>query len=237
MQHGFYQFLKRHGLVLLILILLPIAFIALLKLDKNMSPTSSDWIEVFGAILAYIGTTAVSAVALYQSERANQLSEKVYELSERMYFVNFYIEDITQITACKCNCYDDADHSRVTSEKLYFCFIDSTPEQCHGYRISIRNCGDHPITQLKVSTTYPVGRNRIPETLERELETLIPPKGVHEYVLCNSPRFNSDCGNVVFKVTCKNMFGYFATVELKIHESDQSQPLSSSCRILEENKE
>ena len=84
---------------------------------------------------------------------------------------------------------------------------------------------------------YPVGRNRIPETLERELETLIPPKGVHEYVLCNSPRFNSDYGKVVFKVTCKNMFGYFATVELTIHESGQSQLLSASCRIIEDNKE
>lgn len=109
MQCGFYQFLKKHWLVILVLLAIPIIFVLLLAclaFCDIIEIEDSDWISLAGAVLTYIGTTLVSAVAIYQSEKANQLSEQVYQLSERDYYPTFAIKEIAKIALCRC-AYDE----------------------------------------------------------------------------------------------------------------------------------
>lgn len=74
--------------------LLSLPVIAILALTNTSSLEASDWATVIAAIITYIGTSALGVVAIYQSDKANALSEKVYELSQREYEVVFSVKDV-----------------------------------------------------------------------------------------------------------------------------------------------
>ena len=238
MQFGFYQFLKKHWLVVLVLLAIPIIFIlvlARLVFCDVIEIEDSDWISLAGAVLTYIGTTLVSAVAIYQSEKANQLSEQVYQLSERDYYPIFAIKEVAKIALCRCD-YDETTHERILKDRARFCNVDATPEHCVGYQLCIKNFSNYPITAVTFSTTYKVGRTRLPETLTESIETFIPPKKSHEFLLCNTPYFCYDGEWIIFNLTCKNIFDYSAQMELKIRNISAPDRADSAveykCRIL-----
>ena len=241
MQCRFYQFLKKHWLVILVLLAIPIIFVLLLAclaFCDVIEIEDSDWISLAGAVLTYIGTTLVSAVAIYQSEKANQLSEQVYQLSERDYYPTFAIKEIAKIALCRC-AYDEATHERILKDRVMFCNVDATPERCVGYQLCIKNFSNYPITAITCSTTYKVGRTRLPETLTENIETLIPPQKSHEFLLCNTPHFCYDGEWIIFNLTCKNIFDYSTQMELKIRNISAPNKTNSTvdaveykCRIL-----
>lgn len=177
--------------------------------------TSADWLAFSGAAISYIGTIAISLVALYQSERANALSEKVFMLTEREYIVNFSVAKIKESTINGCK--------SLVKNSISFCKVDFTPEECRGYLLTIENYSDYPIVHVHVSTSYPIGRKRMIETLERDVDIFLGPHEVQELLVCNAPHFVSDGDGVKFLISCSNLFNNSSTLEIQLRNRVDSE--------------
>lgn len=226
------KFMKKYWLVVLLLTLFPVGVIVCF-LIKGSGLNSSDWLSFWGAVLAYAGTTLLSAVALYQSQNANELSERVYELSERAFLTIFSINSVKLVSIEKCNYEYGLEHNRIMDNRIMFCHVDTTPDSCQGYRIKIKNCSEYPITSVIVSTTYDIGRKRQKETLVKDVNCSIAPSDSHEFLLCNSPRFAKNGLHVQFNVSCKNIFGNIMKQRLEIEDDISGNELRYKCTILE----
>lgn len=214
--------MKRHRIKYCILalafFLIPFTCIAIFKqycCDSSDPLTPGDWLAFSGTSISYIGTIVISLVAIYQSERANLLSEKVYTLTQREYVVNFAVEQIGEYSIQNC---DVKFQNRVS-----FCEIDYPPETCKGYRFKIRNYSNYPITNIRFSTSYTVGRNHLLETLERDIDILLAPNATQEILVCNTPCFISDGTGIKFLISCENIFSYLSTLEIQLGEKTDNE--------------
>lgn len=193
--------------IIIILALLSLPVIAILVLTNISSLGASDWATAIAAIITYIGTSALGVVAIYQSDKANALSEKVYELSQREYEVIFSVKD-AKVDSFE-NCQKNSSISR-----MLFCYVNTTPQKCQEYVLTLQNYSRYPITHIDVTTTYTVGRNRTLESLTRDLDIIIGPQETRELALCNHPKFDSKNGKVEFEIKCSNYYGKESVVEL-----------------------
>ena len=193
---------------------------------------SDDWLSFFGALLTYFGTTVLSAVALYQSQRANELSEKVYELNERAFMNVFVISLVTEMCISDCAYEDSSERNRILTDRLQFCDVDYPCESCQGYEITVKNCGHYPITQITVSTTYEIGRKRIEETLERSKSCFIAPNESAHFLLCNTPKFETGLFGLIFEVRSKNTFGEEMAQKLEIVDRGENGQLHYTCTVI-----
>lgn len=238
MQLDFLSFIKKHWIITLTLIIIPIIF-SLLLFQSGLNLIDSDSISFIGSLLTYIGTILLSAVALYQSEKADQLSQKVLSLNERAYHTVFAIESINDVTIKDCNYYDDPEHSRIIIDRIGFCDVDSTPHQCKGFQLGLKNCGNYPIKHISVSTTYPIGREKQKETLKKDKDILVQSGESHYFLFCNAPIFHPDVSGVKFIISCRNIYDYCSTMELEIEsikEQDKKETLKYSCKFLTLNQ-
>lgn len=239
MKNNFVQYIRKHWVLLLSLFLIPIVAVILLMLNSQWRLARSDWAVIVGAIITYAGTMLISGVSLYQSERANSLSEKVFEMSERGYRPIFSIEMVEKAEIQQCLYYGGPQKNRIMAEQISFCRVDCTPEKCSGYKIWIRNYGEYPITHIAISTTYPIGQKGQLETVEKETETLIAPHGMAEYLLCNTPSFRAGFDGVKFRIVCQNLFGYKTTLDLRISwitEADGEKQLIYSQMLVNDQR-
>lgn len=193
--------------IIIILALLSLPVIAILVLTNISSLGASDWATAIAAIITYIGTSALGVVAIYQSDKANALSEKVYELSQREYEVIFSVKD-AKVDSFE-NCQKNSSISR-----MLFCYVNTTPQKCQEYVLTLQNYSRYPITHIDVTTTYTVGRNRTLESLTRDLDIIIGPQETRELALCNHSKFDSKNGKVEFEIKCSNYYGKESVVEL-----------------------
>ena len=193
--------------------------------------TSSDWLAFSGAAISYIGTIGISLVALYQSERANELSAKVVMLTQREYIVNFSVETIGESTIKDCK--------HLARNYVSFCRVDSTPETCKGYLFTIKNYSNYPIVHIHIATSYPVGQTRMIETLERDVDVLIAPNEAQELQICNTPYFVSNVVGTEFLVTCSNLFNNSSTFKICLNNTKNFEGnISFSTKLVEnENKD
>lgn len=196
---------SKYAIIIASLLSLPV--IAILVLVNFSSLKSSDWATVIAAIITYIGTSALGVVAIYQSDKANELSAKVYELSQREYEVVFSVKSVKvgNVENCQTN------HS---IERQAFCYVDATPKKCQEYVLTLHNYSRYPITHIDITTTYTVGRNRTRESLTRDMDIIIGPQETRELALCNTPKFDSKNGTVEFEIKCSNYYGKESAVEL-----------------------
>lgn len=238
-KYSFGEFLKKHWYIILLLALvIPSLFVGGVWWKSAFCFKRSDWIAFFGSILSYLGTVLVSLVAVYQSGKATHLSEMVYELSEQDRYTLFAVESVESSTPTNC-CNDIVARPNVPLSKMHFCKVDSTPEKCQGFRIRVLNCGKYPITYVKIKTTYPVGRNRTEETLNRDCNSVIPSNGEQDYFTCNYPYFTSSGLGPEFEITCKNIFDYCMTIKLNIkncYKQNATGTVEYSCEVLEVGK-
>lgn len=224
-------YVREHWKIALVLAGLPLAAAAVFAVYGCVYPaalTAADWMAFVGAVLAYGATTSLGAVALYQSERANRLSEQVYQLSRREYAAVFAVESAQELSIARCGL-------KTSAARITFCRVDVPPPQCQGYLLRLKNYGSCPITRVEVSTTYPVGRKRTRETLEKEMDILIPPQTVLELLVCNTPAFSADGGGVQFAICCRNMFGDSSRIQVRLEQTvgqDGEQALRCVCRQL-----
>ena len=211
------------------LCMIPVLMTAVFSRHGGLTP--ADWLTFSGAVLSYVGTAGISLVALYQSERANLLSEKVYMLTQREYAVNFSVEKIetNQIQRCK--------PQRKISNRITFCEVDATPETCRGYVFTIKNYSDYPITHMRLSTSYPIGRKRVIETLEKELDILLAPHEAQELMACNTPVFRSAGAGITFRITCWNIYGNSSSLELELRSTNAEGNVSFSSKLIESGAE
>lgn len=187
--------------------LLSLPVVAILVLTNISSLGASDWATVIAAIITYIGTSALGVVAIYQSDKANELSEKVYELSQREYEVIFSAKSVKAGSVENCQ-------TNRSIERRAFCHVDVTPQKCQEYVLTLQNYSRYPITHIDVTTTYTVGRNRTLESLTRDMDIIIGPQETRELALCNAPKFDSKNGKVEFEIRCSNYYGKESVVEL-----------------------
>lgn len=187
--------------------LLSLPVIAILALTNTSSLEASDWATVIAAIITYIGTSALGVVAIYQSDKANALSEKVYELSQREYEVIFSVKSLKVGSVENCQ-------TNRSIDRMIFCRVDASPRKCQEYVLTLQNYSRYPITHIDVTTTYTVGRNRTLESLTRDLDLIIGPQETRELALCNAPKFDSKNGKVEFEIRCSNYYGKESVVEL-----------------------
>lgn len=206
--------------------LLSLPVIAILVLTNISSLGASDWATAIAAIITYIGTSALGVVAIYQSDKANALSEKVYELSQREYEVIFSVKDV------KVDSVENCQKNRSISRML-FCYVNATPKKCLEYVLTLQNYSRYPITHIDVTTTYTVGRNRTLESLTRDLDIIIGPQETRELALCNHSKFDSKNGKVEFEIKCSNYYGKESVVELSFNSPREGTEgkLEFKCKV------
>ncbi len=255
----FRDYIKKYLVIFIIIIVIPAIIIMLFALlGGKIEP--KDWLSFSGSALAYFGTTILSVVALYQNKRANDLteqandltkqannlsqqandlahqanelaknanllSEKAYELSERSYMTIFAISKVEGIQVFGCMHVGEI-------EKIHFCAVDMTPDECQGYLLTLRNCSQYPIISVNISTTYPIGRSEQTETLERTKDCCIVQDEATDFLLCNTPQFIKNHCEVIFEIRCKNIFGREMTQKLTIMDSFRSGNLRYTCIVV-----
>lgn len=222
-------YLKLVIIFILLLCIIPIGIILIFipYNDANFgSLTCADWLAFFGTSMSYLGTVVISLIAVHQSQKANLLSEKVYMLSQREYFVNFSIEKIQKNKIMRCK--------HVSDLSIPFCSVDATPSECTGYILTIRNYSNYPITHIHFATSYPIGRKHSTETLEREKDIMIAPHDSQELEICNNPNFNSDGAGIKLLISCSNVFNNSLKLEIKLNRSDSDdENVTFSCKFIE----
>ena len=199
--------INKNKYILIILALLSLPVVAILVLTNISSLGASDWATVIAAIITYIGTSALGLVAIYQSDKANALSEKVYELSQREYEVIFSVKSLKVGSVENCQ-------TNRSIDRIIFCRVDASPRKCQEYVLTLQNYSRYPITHIDVTTTYTVGRNRTLGSLTRDLDIIIEPQETRELALCNHSKFDSKNGKVEFEIKCSNYYGKESVVEL-----------------------
>lgn len=219
----------KYLMLIVILSMIPMAIIgAFMQCNgKNFyNLTSSDWLDFSGAAISYIGTIGISLVALYQSERANELSEKVVMLTQREYIVNFSVEKIGESTIKNCQ--------NLVGNCVSFCKVDFTPETCTGYLFTIKNYSNYPIVHIHISTSYPVGQTRMLETLERDVDVLIAPNEAQVLQICNTPYFTANGMGTEFLISCSNLFNNLSTLKICLGNiRDSEGNISFSTQLVE----
>lgn len=212
-------------LVLLIIPFMCITFFLQYNCTRN-NLTIADWLAFSGALISYVGTIVISLVAIGQSERANLLSEKVYMLTQREYVVNFAAEQIKEFSIQNCG--------KKYKNRVSFCEIDYPPETCKGYLFEIKNYSNYPITNICFSTSYTVGRSRLLETLEKDVDILLAPNASQEFLVCNTPHFMSDGTEIKFVISCTNIFNNLSTLEIHLGEKiDTEGNINFSTKLVE----
>lgn len=224
----------KYFMLIVILSMIPMAIIGAFMQyngENFYNLTSSDWLAFSGAAISYIGTIGISLVALYQSERANELSEKVVMLTQREYIVNFSVEKIGESTIKNCQ--------NLVGNCVPFCKVDFTPETCKGYLLTIKNYSNYPIVHIHIATSYPVGQTRMIETLERDVDVLIAPNEAQELQICNTPYFVSNVIGTEFLITCSNLFNNLSTFKICLNNTkDFEGNVGFSAKLVEnENKD
>ena len=201
----------KYWILVVALSIIPLAIIAAFiqyNSEDFYNLTSADWLAFSGAAISYIGTIGISLVALYQSERANMLSEQVFALTQREYIVNFSVEKIKECTIKGCK--------HTNKNHISFCEVDITPETCKGYFLTIRNYSNYPIVHMHISSSYPVGRKRMLETLEQDKDILLGPHEAQEFLICNATYFAADGMGIKFSISCSNLFNNSSALEIQL---------------------
>ena len=219
----------KYWILVAVLSIIPLAIIfAFIQYNSKdfYNLTSADWLAFSGAAISYIGTIGISLVALYQSERANLLSEKVFALTQREYIVNFSVEKIKESTIKDCK--------HTNKNHISFCEVDFTPETCKGYLLTIKNYSNYPIVHMHISSSYPIGRKHMIETLEKDKDILLGPHEAQEFLICNTPYFAADGMGIKFSISCSNLFNNSSTLEIHLgKEIDAEGNICFSTKLAE----
>ena len=166
----FRDYIKRHRLAAIILLLLPLVVAIGIILSKTHINADS-WIGYAGAVLAYYGTMCLSSAALYQAEKANaiaenanKLSEKVYLQSQRSYCANFAIDQVDRVLLNDCHHGEEnTDTTNISTYGVAFCNVSSTPASCESFSLIITNYGEYPINKIIITNRYVIGRKKTKE--------------------------------------------------------------------------
>lgn len=214
----------------LLLFVLPLVTLAVLMFFVKLN--CDHYVDIACALLTYVGTAVVSYVALYQSNQANQLSEKVCLLNEREYSVVFAITSVLRVHVKKCNIREFCSLS-IPYEVLPFCDVDCTPDQCEGLKLCINNYGNYPITHVEITHTYWVGKKRTEERLIKKADILIPPHECQDIIVCNTPFFSLKGDELNLQITCQNTYGYISTIEFKTNDRRLNDNfMSYHCKVI-----
>ena len=212
-------------IVLLALLAVPAICLFIVNINVNLEKcTSGDWVTFGGEVMSYIGTVVLGGIALFQTqqanalaeksveqtEKANELSKKLMTFSEREHSIFFGVEEVI-LKAATNNCM-----SFLEGDRIRLCDTEFTPQHCVGFVLSIFNYSNYPIVNISIETSYPIGRERKVETLHGETDTYILPNKSNKLLICNSPDFEGKNGDVVFKISCKNIFEKKSILELKV---------------------
>lgn len=237
MQSEFKSFAKKYWLLLAFLIitpLVPVCFIICRFHIQNVS----DWISLLGTIITYMGTVTISVVALFQAEQANTISKRAFELSSREYTTAFQLEGI-EYRCVQLNRFLDTSSWGDDIGTYLFFFQQNIPSGSYNsYKIGVKNFGIYPITYISISGEGYNEEDDDYKTLERDIDTIVDPGKSFYFAIYNFAKHDICNTEIRYRITCRNIYKYSTTVELKIkHVKDANNciQVGSSYEILDQD--
>ena len=191
--------IKTYLKIFAILIILIIPVLLLLyyftKLETN---DMSDYVSLICSISSYIPTVILGIIAIIQTNKSNELNDKLIELNNREYIPIFSIVNVNDLKIKNC--------SNQNENIINFCNIDSTPQECYGMTFDIVNHSNYPINQVKVKHSYISKKTNREETEEESLKVNIAPHKKVTIRICDCQNYYAYGNKHEFTVTCKNIF-------------------------------
>ena len=231
---------KKYVCIILALIAFPIVVFIIFCLKAHVQLlTPGEWSTLTSTLISYIGASTLSVVAIYQSDRANelsnraiqqaesanQLSKELFELSQREYEVVFCVTEVSvDYVACA--------QRNINAKRMWFCKVDATPSGCQEYTFTLQNYGGYPITHMEIKTTYTIGEYNKTESLVRSQEVFIGPKESYQIAICKNSRFEAKNGTTYFEIKGSNYYGKESVIELSFPApvGNESRQILFDCR-------
>lgn len=215
MQSEFKSFAKKYWLLLSFLIITPLALVCFIVCHFHIQKVS-DWISLLGTIITYMGTVTISVVALFQAEQSNTISKRAFELSSREYTTAFQLEGVEYRCVQLNRSLDTSPWGEEVEAYLSFVQQNIPSGSYNSYKIGVKNFGIYPITYISISGEGYNEEEDDYKTLEHDINTIIDPGKSFYFVIYNFAKHDICNTEIRYQITCKNIYKYSTTVELKI---------------------